>query len=311
MDAMKQTDSIVVIDDVSKFYGSKKALDQVSFTLEKGRIYGFVGENGAGKTTLIRLLAGLGEPTTGTISLFGQPLSEKTADLRKKIGFMVERPIFHDDLTARENLKLQIFLGGVSDYSNINHLLDLVGLKDIEDRPVKDFSLGMKQRVGIAMALVNNPELLILDEPVNGLDPVGMVEVRNILKNLNQQEGITIFLSSHILSELFQLATDYIIIHHGQLIKTMTLEELIHINAKGIWVEVDEIERLREQILIVSPTAEIIFDGTNAVKITKSNLTTRQVAKIGLESNILITGLTEVGESLEDYCLKLLGGSYE
>ncbi|MBG9987736.1 ABC transporter ATP-binding protein [Aerococcaceae bacterium DSM 111176] len=311
MDAMKQTDSIVVIDDVSKFYGSKKALDQVSFTLEKGRIYGFVGENGAGKTTLIRLLAGLGEPTTGTISLFGQPLSEKTADLRKKIGFMVERPIFHDDLTARENLKLQIFLGGVSDYSNINHLLDLVGLKDIEDRPVKDFSLGMKQRVGIAMALVNNPELLILDEPVNGLDPVGMVEVRNILKNLNQQEGITIFLSSHILSELFQLATDYIIIHHGQLIKTMTLEELIHINAKGIWVEVDEIERLREQILIVSPTAEIIFDGTNAVKITKSNLTTRQVAKIGLESNILITGLTEVGESLEDYYLKLLGGSYE
>lgn len=311
MDAMKQTDSIVVIDDVSKFYGSKKALDQVSFTLEKGRIYGFVGENGAGKTTLIRLLAGLGEPTTGTISLFGQPLSEKTADLRKKIGFMVERPIFHDDLTARENLKLQIFLGGVSDYSNINHLLDLVGLKDIEDRPVKDFSLGMKQRVGIAMALVNNPELLILDEPVNGLDPVGMVEVRNILKNLNQQEGITIFLSSHILSELFQLATDYIIIHHGQLIKTMTLEELIQINAKGIWVQADEIDKLREQILIASPAAEIILEGMNAVKITKSNLTTRQVAKIGLDSNILITELTEVGESLEDYYLKLLGGCYE
>ena len=311
MDAMKQTDSIVVIDDVSKFYGSKKALDQVSFTLEKGRIYGFVGENGAGKTTLIRLLAGLGEPTTGTISLFGQPLSEKTADLRKKIGFMVERPIFHDDLTARENLRLQMFLGGVSDYSNIDHLLDLVGLKDIEDRPVKDFSLGMKQLVGIAMALVNDPELLILDEPVNGLDPVGMVEVRRILKNLNEQEGITIFLSSHILTELFQLATDYIIIHHGQLIKTMTLEELIQINAKGIWVQADEIDKLREQILIASPAAEIILEGMNAVKITKSNLTTRQVAKIGLDSNILITELTEVGESLEDYYLKLLGGSYE
>lgn len=303
--------NIVTINDVSKEYGPKKALDHVSFNLEKGKIYGFIGENGAGKTTLIRMLAGLSEPSEGSVSVFGQELSENTADLRKKMGFMVERPIFHGDLTARENLRLQMYLGGNPNYNNIDHLLDRVGLKNIEDRPVKDFSLGMKQRVGIAMALVNDPELLVLDEPVNGLDPVGMVEVRKVLKDLNEKEGITIFLSSHILTELFQLATDYIIIHHGRIIKIMTLDELVHFNSKGILVEADNLNALKEQVLSFAPDAQILPEGKNGLKIVNSGLTTRQVAEAGIKANTIITTLTQVGENLEDYYLKLLGGSYE
>lgn len=303
--------NIVTINDVSKEYGPKKALDHVSFNLEKGKIYGFIGENGAGKTTLIRMLAGLSEPSEGSVSVFGQELSENTADLRKKMGFMVERPIFHGDLTSRENLRLQMYLGGNPNYNNIDHLLDRVGLKNIEDRPVKDFSLGMKQRVGIAMALVNDPELLVLDEPVNGLDPVGMVEVRKVLKDLNEKEGITIFLSSHILTELFQLATDYIIIHHGRIIKIMTLDELVHFNSKGILVEADNLNALKEQVLSFAPDAQILPEGKNGLKIVNSGLTTRQVAEAGIKANTIITTLTQVGENLEDYYLKLLGGSYE
>ena len=303
--------NIVTINDVSKEYGPKKALDHVSFNLEKGKIYGFIGENGAGKTTLIRMLAGLSEPSEGSVSVFGQELSENTADLRKKMGFMVERPIFHGDLTARENLRLQMYLGGNPNYNNIDHLLDRVGLKNIEDRPVKDFSLGMKQRVGIAKALVNDPELLVLDEPVNGLDPVGMVEVRKVLKDLNEKEGITIFLSSHILTELFQLATDYIIIHHGRIIKIMTLDELVHFNSKGILVEADNLNALKEQVLSFAPDAQILPEGKNGLKIVNSGLTTRQVAEAGIKANTIITTLTQVGENLEDYYLKLLGGSYE
>lgn len=302
---------IINVNDVSKVYGSKRALDHVSFNLEKGKIYGFIGENGAGKTTLIRMLAGLSEPTEGSVSVFGQKLSESSAELRKKMGFMVERPIFHGDLTARENLRLQLFLGGNNDYEKIDHLLDRVGLKNIEDRPVKDFSLGMKQRVGIALALVNDPEILILDEPVNGLDPVGMVEVRNVLKDLNAKEGITIFLSSHILTELFQLATDYIIIHHGRIIKTMTLDELIQVNTKGIRVEADDLSAIRSLIMTAAPKAQILDDGKNAIKVMNSSLTRRQIAETGLKAKTLITSLGEVGENLEDYYLKLLGGSYE
>lgn len=302
--------SMVTIEGVSKVYGSKRALDQVSFNLEKGRIYGFIGENGAGKTTLIRMLAGLSEPTEGQIQLFGQTLGEEVSALRQKMGFMVERPIFRGDLTAKQNLELQMDLGRGAQPEKIQELLAKVGLEDIEDRAVKDFSLGMKQRVGIAMTLVNDPELLVLDEPVNGLDPVGMVEVRKILKKLNEEDGLTIFLSSHILTELFQLATDYIIIHKGRIIRIMSAKELAEANARGILVEGDDLDKLRQELAKDHPHITGEPKGAGLV-FQDDRLTTRQVAEAARNADVLLTHLSEVGENLEEFYLNLLGGQHD
>ena len=219
-------ETILKVSNLSKTYGANKALDNVSFEIRKGRIYGFIGENGAGKTTAIRAITGLSSIEQGTIELFGKNDKSGLETARRKMGCLVERPILELHKTARENLKNQQLLYGNNDTDKIDKILSRVGLGDVKNKKAKDFSLGMKQRLGIAMALINEPELLILDEPVNGLDPVGMFEVRELLQSLCKDDGITIVISSHILAELCQLATDYIMISHGQIIKTLTKDEL-------------------------------------------------------------------------------------
>ena len=219
-------ETILKVCNLSKTYGANKALDNVSFEIKKGRIYGFIGENGAGKTTAIRAITGLSSIERGTIELFGMNDKQGLETARRKMGCLVERPILDLHKTASENLKNQQLLYGNNDTDMIDKLLSRVGLGDVKNKKAKDFSLGMKQRLGIAMALINEPELLILDEPVNGLDPVGMFEVRELLLSLCKDDGITIVISSHILAELCQLATDYIMISHGQIIKTLTKDEL-------------------------------------------------------------------------------------
>ena len=217
---------ILKIDNLTKRYKDKVVLDHVSFEIEKGKIYGFIGENGAGKTTTIRSITGLTSIDEGSVELFGQSTSKGLEQARKKMGCLVERPILSLNETAFYNLKMQQILFGQNDDEKINKLLERVGLGDVKNKKVKDFSLGMKQRLGIAVSLINNPELIILDEPVNGLDPMGMVEVRNLLKSLCAEDGITIIISSHILAELYQLVTDYIIISHGKIIDTLSKQVL-------------------------------------------------------------------------------------
>ena len=217
-----------VILDVShlcKNYGDKAALLDVSFSVEKGKIYGFVGENGAGKTTTIRAITGLSS-YSGTVSLFGSSTLEGLLIGRRRMGCLVEKPILYSDKDASYNLRMQQMLYGGGDASLVCKALTRVGLGDVGRKKVRDFSLGMKQRLGIAMALVNSPSLLILDEPVNGLDPMGMVEVRELLRSLCFEDGITIVVSSHILAELYQLVTDYIFISHGRIIETISKVEL-------------------------------------------------------------------------------------
>lgn len=220
-----ETNYVVNASNLYKSYGSVMALKDVTLRLEKGKIYGFIGVNGAGKTTAIRMLAGLDFPDSGRVQLFGQEITEENCQVRKRVGFLVENPIFFDSLDARNNLIMQEKLYGVEGQVDLQELLERVGLKNVGKKPLKDFSMGMKQRLGIAMVLLHQPELLILDEPINGLDPVGVVDVRNLLKDLHQQ-GVTIFLSSHILSELHQLATDYFILHDGKVLAQMTAEQL-------------------------------------------------------------------------------------
>jgi len=298
-------DNIILrVNNLTKTYGEKTALRDVSFTVEKGKIYGFIGENGAGKTTAIRAITGLTYPTGGSVELFGKSSRKGLEKARKKMGCLVERPILSLNKTAFENLKMQQILFGQNDDEKIRQILVRVGLGDVMHKKAKDFSLGMKQRLGIAQALINSPELLILDEPVNGLDPMGMVDVRNLLRSLCEDDGITIVISSHILAELYQLVTDYIIISHGRIVECISKEELDEKCSAYIIAETpqtDEAVAILEQNGIKSMErigGEIkIFD----------DVSTESIARWLFDGKILVTLLTKYEKSLENYYMELLG----
>jgi len=217
--------------DLSKIYQKTKALDGVNLTIQKGDIYGFIGKNGAGKTTLIRVIAGIAEPTKGSFVLFGESNPMGIVRARKKMAAVVESPALHLNLSAYENLKLQCILLGIKENHNlvIQNVLKKVDLEKLlieKKKKAKNFSLGMRQRLGIAMALISNPSFLILDEPNNGLDPEGIRDLRNLLLKLNQEEGLTMLISSHMLTELSKLATRYGFIDHGKLLREITADQL-------------------------------------------------------------------------------------
>ena len=207
---------------LSKQYKDKRVLDNIDMSIKKGSIYGFIGQNGAGKSTLIRLITGLAFPTEGEFRLFSSSDRREFTEAKSRIGVMIEAPALYMNMTARENLEVHRLLKGVPGKQSIEKTLELVDLLDTGKKKVKNFSLGMKQRLGIAIALLGDPEFLILDEPINGLDPMGVVAVRKLLKKLNNDYDITILISSHILSELHLLATDYGIIHQGRLMEQLT-----------------------------------------------------------------------------------------
>ena len=217
---------ILQTHEISVKYGNFLALDDISISLKNKHIYGFIGENGAGKTTLMKVLTGLLYPTSGTFSLFGKIEPSDILKMRRYIGSTIEAPALFPEYSAYRNLELQRILVGNPDKEICDKLLGIMGLFEFKDKKVSKFSMGMKQRLGIAMALVGKPKLLILDEPINGLDPKNISELRTLLKKLNEENGVTLFLSSHILNELYLLATDYYIIHKGKIIKSLTHDEL-------------------------------------------------------------------------------------
>lgn len=212
--------------NISKRYGKDLALDNVNLQIEKGQVYGLIGLNGSGKSTFMRIVCGLISATNGSIELFGRSGDQALQNERIKIGQSIETPALYPDLTAMQNLDIQRILVGISDKSTVRKTLETVGLEDTGKKLVKNFSLGMKQRLALAISLISNPEFLILDEPTNGLDPVGIIETRDIIRRLAIEKGLTILVSSHLLDELSQIATHYGIIHNGRLIKQLSAEEL-------------------------------------------------------------------------------------
>lgn len=296
--------TILKVNGLTKKYGSKTALNNVAFNVEKGKIYGFIGENGAGKTTTIRAITGLSEAPSGTVELFGASDKKGLTKARRKMGYLVEHPILSMNDTAEGNLKMQQLLYGHRDDAKIKKILARVGLADVGRKKVKNFSLGMKQRLGIAMALVNDPEILILDEPVNGLDPMGMVAVRELLKSLSTEDGITIVISSHILAELYQLVTDYIIISHGEIIEQISKEELDRKCTSYIVIETEQPQKA-VQVLESCGLKDVELDG-ETIKI-RDNIEQKQVAMIMFNASIILTQLTRYEKSLEDHYIELLG----
>ncbi len=220
-------DYVLKTNSLCKHYKNFKALSGLTMHVPKGSIYGFVGRNGAGKTTLIRMVCGIQFPTGGNFELYGvKNTDKKISDIRRKMGAVIETPSIIPYLNARENLKMQYDIMGMPDYKGIDELLDLVGLKNTGKKLAKNFSLGMRQRLGIAVALCGNPDLLVLDEPINGLDPQGIIDIRELILKLNREKKITIIISSHILDELSKIATHYGFINDGRIVREMSAEEL-------------------------------------------------------------------------------------
>lgn len=217
---------IIDVKNLDKHYMKQKAVDNASFQIKEGMICGLIGPNGAGKTTIMKMLGGLVLPTGGSLEIYGAGDENGLAHARSRMSFMIETPYAKEKLSARENLEKQRLQKGIPDKNRIDEVLEIVGLSDVGKKPVKNFSLGMRQRLGIANALMTKPEIMVLDEPVNGLDPEGIVEIRELLLKLNREEHITILISSHILSELSLLCTDYLFINKGKLLQAVSADEL-------------------------------------------------------------------------------------
>lgn len=297
---------VLTTSGLSKKYGKFQALDDLSMHISKGAIYGFVGRNGAGKTTLIRLICGLQEPSNGSYSIYGIDHTDKQiCKSRRRMGAVVETPSIYLDMTAADNLKQQALILGLPSYDSIPEILKLVGLENTGKKRARNFSLGMKQRLGIAVALMGNPDFLVLDEPVNGLDPQGIIEIRELILKLNKERQITVLISSHILDELSRLATHYGFIDKGHLIKEISAEELEAACRKCIKVEVTDTKALARVLDAEKLEYEIISETTANIygKVNISQL----VLALAKENCELLTS-HEQDESLENYFINLVGG---
>lgn len=300
---------ILEAQGLTKVYRHTMALDHIDLQLEKGKIYGFIGQNGAGKTTFLRLVTGLAFPTSGTLSLWGFSEKRTLQEQRKRIGCMIETPALFPMMTAYQNMEIQRIQRGIPDKSIIEKTLEIVGLNDIGRKTVRHFSLGMKQRLGIAIALLNLPEFLILDEPINGLDPAGIVEIRNLLKRLNKEYGMTILLSSHILEELYQTASKFILIDRGKIIEEVSDYELNERCRRHIAIKTEHAQKalmvLEEKLH--TDNFKLMPDGIIRLYDYLNDL--EAVAFALSEANILVTGLSVAGDTLEDYFLSKTGGA--
>lgn len=297
---------ILTAESLGKQYGHFKALDGFSIHVPKGSIYGFVGKNGAGKTTLIRLICGLQEPTSGSYTLYGAKNTDPDiAKCRRRMGAVVETPSIYLDMTAEDNLKEQYRIIGLPSFDDIPELLRLVGLENTGKKKAKNFSLGMKQRLGIAIALAGSPDFLILDEPVNGLDPQGIIEMRELILKLNRERQITFLISSHILDELSRLATHYGFIDSGHMVKEMSAKELDSACRKCIRVQVSDIRALT-RVLDEMGIEYNIFSDTMADIFAKVNISKLTLALAEQECDVI--SLTEREESLESFYVNLIGG---
>ncbi len=299
-------DYILTARSLGKRYKNFKALNDFSIHVPKGAIYGFIGKNGAGKTTLIRLVCGLQEPSAGSYTLYGTEHTDPgISRCRRRMGAVVETPSIYQDTTAEDNLKEQYRIIGLPSFDSIPELLRLVGLENTGKKKAKHFSLGMKQRLGIAIALAGNPDFLILDEPVNGLDPQGIIEVRELILKLNREKGITFLISSHILDELSRLATHYGFIDSGHMVKEMGAAELDAACRKCIRVQVSDV-RVLSRVLDEMELDYRILSDTMADIFAKVNIS--QLALALADQGCDIISLNEREESLESYYVNLIGG---
>lgn len=299
-------EKILSLSNLTKKFGSRACVSEINMNIEKGDIYGFIGRNGAGKTTTLKMIVGLTKPTGGEITLFGSNNLNKG---RRNTGTVIEAPAFVPHLSARKNMYIQWKLLNGQKESIIDETLELVGLKDVGNKKAKDFSLGMKQRLGIGMALMGEPEFLVLDEPVNGLDPEGIVQVRSALKKLNEEKGITILISSHLLNELSRLATRYGIINNGKMIDEFSIAELEERCKTHLDVKVDDEKKAESLLKEAFPDVNLkIIDAKNTIEIHNFTGKPSEITKVLAMNDVLVESIQKSTVDLEDYFMKVIGG---
>ena len=298
--------SVIQTMGLSKRYKDRWAVDHLDLRVEQGDIYGFIGQNGAGKSTTLKLLCGLAQPTQGEALIFGKPVRDSVA--RRRVGSLIEQPGLYPDLSGRENLRLYaVLLGLDSPEHQVEEILKPVGLAPGEKKPVRHYSMGMKQRLGVALALLGGPDLLLLDEPINGLDPEGIREMRELLLRLNRERGLTILVSSHILGELSKIATRYGIIQEGRMVEQITAGELEQKCTDYLHLKADQPQKaaaLLERELHLArwemrPEGEVrIYDPVDA----------KAVGQVLIQAGIAVEEMSLHRQDLEGYFLERMGG---
>lgn len=297
---------VLETNNLKKRYKDFRALNHTNIHIEKGAIYGLIGKNGAGKTTLIRIICGLQEPTSGSYIIYGKRNnSNDIINARKRMGAIIETPSIYGEMTARDNIILQYKIVGMPEYDGVNELLKLVGLENTGKKKAKDFSLGMKQRLGIAIALANNPDFLILDEPINGLDPQGIIEIRELILKLNKEKRITILISSHYLDELSKIATHYGFLDSGSIIQEITSEELMKKMEHKLILKVSDEKEFVKYFEKNKISYEVVDNKTINVY-GKYNLS-KFINELS-KKNLIADEIHEQQESLENYYMNLIGG---
>ncbi len=302
------SESVFQSRSLRKQFGAFSAVDDLSISLTKGSIFALVGQNGAGKTTLLKMICGLSLPTSGSLELFGVSGAKDLEHARERIGSIIETPGFYPYLSARQNLEYYRIQRGIRDKACVESTLHTVGLDMAGDKKFKSFSLGMKQRLGLALAILNRPDFLVLDEPINGLDPMGIREFREILLKLNHENGTTILVSSHILGELSRIATHYGFLNGGRLVECITAEELERKCRVELRLEVDDSAKAADvlqnrlslrQVRILNGTTLELSDGVEHPELAVKSL---------VESGVLVSQVYRTGTSLENYFINLIGG---
>ena len=293
---------------LTKTIGGKELVRDVDIHVKKGEIYGFLGPNGAGKTTVMKMIMNLWKPTMGSIELFGKPLTPQSYEVMRRIGSIIEFPTFYEHMTGYENLRMHCEYMGFYQHGSVETALEMLDLTAAAKTLVKNYSLGMKERLGIARAILCKPELLILDEPTNGLDPAGMKQIRELLRMLSAEQGTTIVVSSHILSEIESMADTIGIIHQGRMEKEIGLKEIEEMSLAYIELAVENSERAAYVLADKLGLANFkVIDG-GVIRIYDNRVTTEQIVKAFASNEVAVTSLGRKAETLEDYFLKLTGG---
>ncbi len=299
---------VLKTNQLTKVFEGKEVISGVNMHVKKGEIYGFLGPNGAGKTTIMKMITNLIKPTSGDIEIFGEKLTDTSYDVLKRMGTIIEYPIFYDKLTAKENLYLHCEYMGYYDKKEIEHALDLVNLHNVENKKVKDFSLGMKQRLGIARAILTKPELLILDEPINGLDPIGIRELRDLFKMLCKEYGITLLVSSHILGEMEQMADTIGVIQNGKLIKEVSMKSINGKQTEYIEIQVQDVKRAAYVLENKLRITNYKIMSESMIRVYEVTATQQAISKALIMNDVEIESINKKHSSLEEYFLNLVNG---
>ena len=298
---------ILTTQDLTKRYGKHSAAEKINIHIKKGEIYGLIGRNGAGKTTILRMISGLSNPTEGTYSINGKSGAQINGE-KRQVGTLIEAPGLYPNMSAYENLKIKCIATGKNNREYIEELLTLVGLENTGNKKTKEFSLGMRQRLGIALALAGDPELIILDEPINGLDPQGIVEIREILAKLSKEKGITIVISSHILDELSKIADSYGIIHEGKLLEELTSKQLNQKCGEFVILKTDDADKAA-QVLRGMNIADYETADDKTIKINESDTDTAEIVRQLVSADVGVNEIYCNRLTLEEYYLNLTGGN--